>query len=307
MFMTAAIPTVRRQNALQRHWQVHGPGYLFLLPAVVLYGVFMLYPFLQSIWFSLTDWNGVTATKNFVGLKNYSTMFSDPLVGVSLGHNVIWIVIGTSVPLVIGLLLAVLVSGTRRGYNVFRTVFFLPQVLSPVIVGITWGWIFHPLFGVLNTVLENVGLGAWQRGWLGETDLALYAVLIAAMWAAIGFVFVILLAGLQNVSLDLLEAAEIDGANAWQKVWHVTVPQIASVMTVVATLLLVGGFSVFDIVFIMTQGGPANSTELIATYAYQQGFTQNNVGYSTALVTVMTALALVASVIFIRVRERTEA
>jgi len=286
---------------------MYGAGYLFLLPAVLLYAVFVLYPFVQSIYLSLTDWNGVSPTKNFVGLGNYLKMLSDPLVGLSLSHNVIWIIIGTVVPLMIGLLLAVLVSGTKWGYNLFRTAFFLPQVLSPVIVGITWGWIFHPLFGVLNTLLDKVGLASLQRGWLGEPSLALYAVLVAAMWAAVGFVFVILLAGLQNVSVDLLEAAEIDGANAWQKVWNVTVPQIANVMTVVATLLLVGGFSVFDIVWIMTQGGPANSTELLATYAYKQAFIQNKIGYGAALVTVMTALALVTSVVFIRIRERTEA
>ncbi|NJK44844.1 MAG: ABC transporter permease subunit, partial [Pleurocapsa sp. SU_196_0] len=295
----AIAQPIRRLTASERHWRTYGSGYLFLLPAALLYAVFVLYPFVQSIFLSLTDWNGVSAVKNFVGFENYAKMFSDPLVGLSLGHNLIWIVIGTVIPIVIGLLLAVLVSGTKRGYNVFRTAFFLPQVLSPVIIGITWGWIYHPLFGVLNTLLERVGLVGWQRGWLGETSLALYAVLIAAMWAAVGFVFVILLAGLQNVSVELLEAADIDGANAWQKVWNVIVPQLSNVLTVVATLLLIGGFSVFDIVFIMTQGGPANSTQLLATYAYQQAFIQNKIGYGAALVTVMTLLALTASVVFI--------
>jgi ABC-type sugar transport system permease subunit len=136
--------------------------------------------------------------------------------------------------------------------------------------------------------------------------LALYAVLAAAIWAEIGFVFVIFLAGLQNVSRDLLEAALIDGANAWQQFWNVTIPQLANVLTTVTVLLLIGGFSVFDIVFIMTGGGPANSTELIATYTYKQAFTQNQVGYAAALSLVLTAISLIASVIFIRVRERGE-
>lgn len=296
----------RRTTSFRKFWRKHGTGYLFLLPALLVYAAFMLYPFVQSIHFSLTSWNGLSPNKPFIGLRNYTQMLSDPLVWSSLQHNLVWVVIGTVVPIAVGLFLAVLVSTTRRGYTLFRTAYFLPHVLSPVIIGITWGWIYNPLFGVLNVMLGKVGLASLQRGWLGEPSLALHAVLAAAIWATIGFVFVILLAGLQNVSVDLLEAAEIDGASAWQKFWNVTVPQMANVLTVVTTLLLIGGFSVFDLVFIMTGGGPANSTELIATYAYKQAFTQNNIGYGAALTTVMTLIALVASIIFIRVRERTE-
>jgi ABC-type sugar transport system permease subunit len=183
----------------------------------------------------------------------------------------------------------------------------MPQVLSTVVIGIIWNWIYNPIFGILNEVLDAVGLEDLSRGWLGDPDIALYAVLIAAIWATIGFVFVILLAGLQNVSKDLLEAATVDGANVWQRFWNVTVPQMASVLNVVIALLLIGGFSVFDIVFVMTGGGPANATEVLATYTYKEAFTQNNVGYASAIAVVITVISLIASVTFIRLRERQEA
>jgi ABC-type sugar transport system permease subunit len=292
--------------AVRKNWRKYSVGYLFLLPAAILYGIFMIYPFVQSVYLSLTDWDGAQPVKHFVGLRNFQTLIQDPLVWTSLGHNLIWVVIGTIVPIVIGLLLAVLLWSRPRGFTIFRTIYFMPQVLPAVVIGIVWSWIYNPVFGLLNQALTAVGLDSWTHGWLGEPSLALYAVLAAAIWAEIGFVFVIVLAGLQNVSRELLEAALIDGANAWQQFWHVTIPQLANVLTTVMVLLLIGGFSVFDIVFIMTGGGPANSTELIATYTYKQAFTQNQVGYAAALSLVLTAISLIASVILIRVRERGE-
>ncbi|MDQ4045324.1 MAG: sugar ABC transporter permease [Chloroflexota bacterium] len=289
---------------MRRHWGAYRAGYLFLLPALALYAMFMIYPFFQSIYLSLTDWNGADAVKNFVGLENYRNLWSDDLLWRSLWHNVIWVVIGTLGPLILGFLLAVLLAARPKGFTLFRTVYFMPQVLSPVIIVIVWGWIYNPLFGILNKGLEAAGLEAWTRGWLGDPDFALYAVLVAAMWAQTGFVFVIFLAGLQNVSRDLIEAATLDGANAWQRFRDVTLPQMANVVNVVAALLLIGGFNVFDIIFVMTGGGPANSTEVIATYAYTEAFRLNNVGYASTLTIVMTVITLVASILFIRLRER---
>lgn len=295
-----------RAGGFQRHWVRYRAGYLFLLPAAVLYALFMIYPFFQAIYLSFTSWNGATADKPWVGLDNYRQLVDDSLLWDALKNNVIWVVIGTMGPLAVGFLLAVLLAGKPRGFTLFRTAFFLPQVLSSVIIGIVWGWIYNPLFGILNVGLDRIGLENVSRGWLGDPDWALYAVLAAAMWAETGFVFVVFLAGLQNVSKDLLEAATLDGANGWRRFWDVIVPQMANVVTVVAALLLIGGFSVFDLIFVMTGGGPANASEVIATYAYKEAFTQNHVGYASTLTLVMTAITLVASVVFIRFRERGE-
>lgn len=304
MSLAYPIDAGNRSGQFRKHWVRYRAGYLFLLPAFVLYALFMIYPFFQAIYLSLTDWNGAEPVKNFVGLANYRTLWSDSLLWDALRHNLIWVTIGTIGPLAVGFLLAVLLSGRPRGFTLFRTAYFLPQVLSPVVIGLVWSWIYNPLFGVLNVGLDRIGLEAWSRGWLGDPQWALYAVLVASMWAEVGFVFVVFLAGLQNVNRDLIEAATLDGANAWRRFWDVTVPQMANVVTVVAALLLIGGFSAFDIIFVMTGGGPANATDVIATYAYTEAFTQNNVGYASAITLVMTAITLVASVVFIRFRER---
>jgi ABC-type sugar transport system permease subunit len=290
-----------------RHWNRYRAGYIFLLPSLVLYAIFMIYPFFQSIYLSFTDWNGATTTKNFIGLDNFRELVHDDLLWKSLQHNLIWVVIGTLGPLIVGFLLAVLLASKPKGFTLFRTAYFMPQVLSPVIIGIVWGWMYNPLFGIFNKGLDSIGLESVSRGWLGDPDFALYAVLLAAMWAETGFVFVVLIAGLQNVSRDLIEAATLDGANAWRRFWDVTLPQMANVVTVVAALLLIGGFSVFDIIFVMTGGGPANATDVIGTYAYTEAFTQNNVGYASTLTLIMTVITLIASVIFIRIRERGDA
>jgi len=290
-----------------RYWRRYRAGIVFVLPALILYLAFMVYPFFRSIYFSFTSWNGVTAVKEWIGLGNYRELLGDDLLWLSLRHNLIWVTIGTIAPIAIGMWLAILLWRRPKGFTLFRTIFFMPQVLSTVIIGIIWNWIYNPVFGILNKALDAVGLEDISRGWLGDPDIALYAVLVAAIWATIGFVFVIFLAGLQNVSKDLLEAATIDGANAWQRFWNVTVPQMANVINVVVALLLIGGFNVFDVVFVMTQGGPANATEVIATYTYKEAFTQNHVGYASTLALVMTVISLIASVAFIRLRERGDA
>ena len=284
----------------------HRAGLLFVLPALLLYLVFMVWPFLQTIYFTFTDWNGVNPVKRWVGLANYRALVGDPLLWQALRNNLTWVVIGTIAPMAIAFLLAVLLWRQPRGFLVFRTVYFMPQVLSAVVIAIICGWIYNPMFGILNKGLDAVGLGAVSRGWLGDPTVALYAVLAAAIWAEVGFVFVIFLAGLQGVSRDLVEAATIDGANAWQRFWHVVVPEMSNVVNVVTALLLIGGFNVFDIIFVMTGGGPANATEVIATYTFEQAFTQNRVGYAATLSLVMTLISLVASVTFIRLRERGE-
>ena len=300
--------TAPSMSRIARHWARNRAGYLFVLPASLLYAVFMIYPFGRSIYFTFIEWNGADPVKTWVGLDNYRELIHDSLFWKALQHNVIWVIVGTIAPMVIGMLLAMLLWTRPKGFILFRTVYFMPQVLSSVVIALIWSWVYNPIFGILNKSLDSIGLESWSRGWLGDTTYALYAVLGAAIWAEIGFVFVVFLAGLQNVSRDLLEAATLDGANIWQRFRNVTIPQMANVINVVTALLLIGGFAVFDIVVAMTpDGGVNNSTEVIATYAYSQAFTLNRVGYASTLSLVMTVITLVASVLFILLRERKDA
>jgi raffinose/stachyose/melibiose transport system permease protein len=276
----------------------------FISPALLLYLVFMLYPFLTTVYLSFTNWNGATEGSDFVGLSNYARMLGDAAVLQAFWNNVIWVVIGTVSPVVIGLLLAIILWSGARGSIFFRTVYFLPFVLPLVVVAIVWQWIYHPLFGPLNRLLDAVGLEQVSRGWLGEPGTALYAILISAIPGAVGFIVVVLYASLQSVDLSQVEAAMIDGANWFQRAWHIVIPQIAPAITMVTSITLIGGFAVFDNVFVMTGGGPGHASEVLATYTYSSAFQQNQAGYGSALAMLITFLSLIAAVVFVRVRER---
>ena len=283
-----------------------GIGLAFVAPALLIYLYFVIQPFLYSIYYSLTDWDGAQATKNFIGLANYRDLLFDELLWQALYHNLIWVVVGTISPIVIALLLGTLLWGKVRGRVVFRTVYFVPVVLSDVVIAIIWNWIYHPLFGAANQVLRAVGLGGLARGWLGDPVWALPSLLVAAIWSYYGFCFVVIMAGLQSVAVDLVEAATIDGANAWQRFRHVILPELRHVLTMITAFTLIGGFNVFGIVFVMTQGGPGTATQVIATYTYRKAFQEAQMGYGAALSMVMTLLSLVATYIFIRLRERNQ-
>ena len=231
-------------------------------------------------------------------------MFTDPETWHALSNNVIWIVVGTAAPMIIGLLIALLLWTTRRGAGIYRLAFFLPFVLPGVAIGIVWGWIYDPVSGWLNRALEAVGLDSLARGWLGDPDLALYAVLATAVWAYSGFVIIIFLSALRNVDIELVDASRIDGANASQRLWFIMLPQIMPVFLMVLTLTLVGGFSVFDIIFIMTGGGPADATNVLGTYAYTQAFQLSRIGYGTTLALLITVLSIPFAVALNRLQRR---
>src|ERR687893_1845757 len=290
------VPALHREKAVY--------GALFVVPALLIYLVFMIYPFLNTIYLSFTNWNGIAPDKEWVGLSNYVRIFQEGPALQAFVNNIVWVIIGTIAPVVLGLFEALLVWSGARASLLFRTLFFLPFVLPLVVVGIVWQWIYHPLFGVLNSVLDAIGLDSLSRGWLADPHVALYAVLIAAIWGATGFCFLILHAALQNVDISTVEASMIDGANWFQRARNVIIPQIAPQLTMVTAVTLIGGFAVFDIVFVMTGGGPGNASEVLATYTYKTAFQQNQAGYGSALAMLITLLSLVSAVVFVRLRER---
>jgi len=279
-------------------------GLLLVAPVVIMTVVFFVFPMISALYYSVVDFDGIDPTPEFVGLDNFREMFTDPETWHALSNNAIWIVLGTAAPLVIGLLIAMLIWSVRGGSVLYRLVFFLPYVLPGVAIGIVWSWIYDPVSGWFNRVLSAVGLGEFQRGWLGEPDTALYAVLATAIWATCGFVIVIILSALQNVDTELVDASRIDGANSSQRLWYIILPQIMPVFLMVLTLTLVGGFSVFDIIFVMTGGGPADATNVIGTYAYTQAFQLSRIGYGTTLALLITVLSVPFAVALNRLQRR---
>ncbi|SDC71641.1 raffinose/stachyose/melibiose transport system permease protein [Geodermatophilus telluris] len=279
-------------------------GVLLVAPAVVLMSVFLVFPVLNAVYYVFVDFDGLDTTPPFVGLDNFTELARDRDMWAAAWNNVIWIVLGTIGPLVLGLAMALLLWGVRRGSTFYRVVFFLPYVLPQVAVGVVWGWIYAPTRGWLNRGLEAVGLGGLARGWLGDPHTALYAVLGTAIWTATGFVFVIVLAALRNVAAELVDAAMLDGASYLQRLRYVVLPQIMPVFLMVTALTLIGGFAVFDIVFVMTGGGPANATEVLGTYAYSNAFQLSRISYGTTLALVVTALAVPVAVWLNRLQRR---
>ncbi|GAA1446051.1 sugar ABC transporter permease [Leifsonia poae] len=279
-------------------------GILMVAPLMVLVIVFFLFPLGSAIYYSFVDFDGINPSPPFVGIDNYVRMFTDPEMWHALSNNLIWIVIGTISPLVIGLLYALLLWNVRRGSAFYRLAFFFPYVLPGIAIGIVWSWIYDPLNGWLNVALRAIGLESLTTGWLGNPDTALYAVLATAIWASTGFVMIIFLSALRNVDTELVEAARLDRANAAQRLWHIILPQIMPVFIMVTTITLVGGFSVFDIIFIMTGGGPANATNVLGTYAYTNAFQLNAISYGTTLAMLITVLSIPCAVFLNRLQRR---
>lgn len=279
-------------------------GIIFTIPLLVLVIVFFGFPLASSLYYSVIAYDGVTANPAFVGLANYVQMFTDSEVWHALGNNLIWIVIGTIAPLFLGLVFALLLWSVKRGSRFYRLALFFPYVMPGVAIGIAWSWIYDPLYGWLNTILRDVGLGFLATGWLGNPSTALYAVLVTAIWGASGFVMLIFLSALQNVDMELMDAARLDRTSVAQRVWHVVLPQITPVFIMVTTVTLVGGFSVFDIVFIMTSGGPDNASDVLGTYAFTNAFQLNNISYGTTIALLITALSIPCAVILNRIQRR---
>jgi raffinose/stachyose/melibiose transport system permease protein len=267
-------------------------GMLMVAPLMAMVVVFLLVPMGNAVYYAFVDFNGINPRPPWVGLSNFTELAGDPAVWAALQNNVIWLVVGTIGPLVAGLVLALLVWNVGRGSAWYRIAFFLPYVLPPVAVSVVWGWIYEPSRGWLNKALESVGLGSLAHGWLGDPDTALYAVLGTAVWATAGFVFIIILSALRNVDVDLVDAARLDGANSVQRVRYVVIPQIMPVFLMVTTITLLGGFSVFEFVFIMTGGGPAGATDVLGTVSYSSAFELNRISYGTALALVITVMAV---------------
>jgi len=270
----------------------------FLSPALILYGVFVIYPIVQSTRYSLYDWNGLEALDKFVGFDNFRRAFSDANFTAALRHNVILIVLSLAFQIPFALGLAMLLNTRIKGRAILRTLFFAPYVLSEVVTGVVWRQILRPK-GLLDQVMTTVGLGAHTQGWLCNPDVVLYALFFVISWKYFGFHMVIMLAGLQQIPKELGEAASIDGATSWQKFRYVTLPLLGPTIRVSGFLSIIGALQLFDLVWVTTKGGPIGSSSTMATYLYDQ-FRKSLFGYASAVSIVIFVLSLVVALLYQR-------
>lgn len=264
--------------------------WVFLLIPFAVEVFWVFWPAMNSFSLSLTQWNGIGPAEP-VGFQNYVDLANDPIFRTALRNNVIWVIGFGGLSVFGGLLLAVLLNRPGRGIGVYRSAIYLPMVFSLAVTGLFWRVLYQPE-GLVNASLGALGLGDLQRQWLADPKVALYAVLVAAVWRQVGYIMVLYLAGLKGVDPSLEEAAAVDGASRWQRFWQIVMPQLRGVNTVVFAVTVIDSLRTFDIVWAMTRGGPYNSTQLLSTYMFQQGFTLVNLGYGSAIAVVIFLLAI---------------
>ncbi|GAB2902699.1 carbohydrate ABC transporter permease [Streptomyces mayteni] len=287
---------------VRRHWSEH--GLVFTLPFLVVYALFLVWPLLSGIRMSLTNADIAGTQSDYIGFDNYAEALTDPDVWSSL-WNTLWFTVLSTVPLVVvGLVLALLAHHLRVVAWLWRLSWFAPFLLPSGVVCLLWLWVIYPTdFGFADQLLAEFGLHP-GIGWLTDTRYAMLSVVLTTIWWTVGFNFLLYLAALQSIPQHLYEAAELDGAGAWHRLRHITLPQLRSTTGVVLVLQLLASLKIFDQVYIMTGGGPDESTRPILQYVYQSGFTGYRIGYASAISYIFFALIVIVSLVQLRITRR---
>lgn len=303
----SAPASARRSRRVRQPWARHDGwlGYAFVLPTLILFTLFSVYPFARTIELSVTNWDGLSATWEWVGLANYLKAFSDDVWWLSLWHGVLFSVVALTLMQFLGLLLALAVNSRIRGAGIYQVIFYVPPILSGIVVAIIWKWIYDPMSGVLNAGISGVTGSTFIFPWLGDARTALWAVSLASVWQGVGYPFLLFLAGLQGIPEELYEAARVDGASAWQQLTRVTLPLMLPVIGTVSVLTFLGGMQIFNIVLAMTNGGPGYATEVPVLTIYRNAFGRTpNFGYASALSMIFGILLLIISLLSLRLTRR---
>ncbi|MEX2250665.1 MAG: sugar ABC transporter permease [Acidimicrobiia bacterium] len=271
----------------------------FLLPAVILYSVFVLYPITQSFRYSGFDWNGLEPLTNWVGFGNFQKAFADPLFIEAIRHNAIIIGLSLLLQIPFAVALAVLLSRNLKGKGLFRTMYFAPFVLSEVVTGVVWRQIYRPE-GLFDQILASVGGQGLTHEWLADPNIVLYSLFFVISWKYFGFHMVLILAGLQLIPTELEEAAAIDGATWWQGFRYVTLPLLGPTIRVSMFLSIIGALQLFDLIWVTTKGGPVNASSTMATYLVDWAFRRGQFGYASAVSVIVFGLSLIVALFYQR-------
>jgi raffinose/stachyose/melibiose transport system permease protein len=292
----AARPVAARRRRSRRKWLELG---VFVLPALSLYVVFVLFPIVQAAHYSLYSWNGLGELTDYVGLDNYRTAFGDEAFRGAIAHNATLVVLSLVVQFPLALGIAVMLNRPLRGRWLLRTIFFAPYVLSEAITAVIWLLMLQP-DGLVDRTFQAVGLGGLVQLWLADLDIVLYTMFVVITWKYLGFGIILLLAGLQGIPRELDEAAEIDGANALQRLRDITLPLLGPTIRIWAFLAIIGSIQLFDLIWIVTGGGPADASNTMATYMVDHGFRRYEFGFGSAVAVILFMVAFVFSLAYQR-------
>ena len=285
----------------------------FLLPALGLYALFVIYPYIQAMYISLTKWRGLTPKPTFVGLENFRELVGDEFFWNAMFNNLTYLAIIPIITISIALFLAFfLTHGKARFAKFYRIVFFFPQLMSLVALGVLWSFVYHPTIGILNGILESRFIvsiaqvfGFSQNfPWLGNPNTALYAIAVVVIWQSVGFYMVLFIAGMESIPVSYYEAATIDGANRWHLFWRITIPLLWDSIRTSLVFLAITATNMFAITQTMTQGGPNRSTDVLSFYVYERAFLNSRFGYATAVAIAMFALTLTLSLLTMSFTQR---
>ncbi|MGE6203896.1 carbohydrate ABC transporter permease [Guptibacillus hwajinpoensis] len=267
---------------------------LFTAPALIVYLVYVIYPILSTLGYSFYSWDG-TNDKTFIGLDNYIRLFNDSVFWTSLTNNA-WVVLtSVFVQIPLGMIMALMLFAPIRGIRLFSSVYFLPFLMSTVAIGLLWVYMFDPINGIINQIVNLLGFE--NVAWLSDENTSLIAILIVVVWQFSPFYMILFKAAMVGIGEELYESAQIDGANSWQKFFHITLPLLMPTIVSSSILAIVGSLKAFDIFYIMTGGGPNHATELMGTYMFKQAFINFNMGYASAIAFLMFLIALVVTVL----------
>ncbi|WP_336183914.1 carbohydrate ABC transporter permease [Bacillus sp. 205(2023)] len=270
--------------------------YLFLLPALV-FLLFVYIPIFENVFLSLFQWSSFSPEKTFIGLKNYVELFRDPVFYQALTNNVLYAVISIVCQVFGGLILAAVLEDklVRKWSPFFRTVFFLPVVISMTVIALLFDFIYNPETGLLNQLLQVIGLDQLTRAWLGEDSTAMLSVIFVSQWQSVGYIAMLYIVSIQKIPDELYEAARLDGAGKIQQFFHITIPQTKEMSFVAVVMTLTGAFTVFNEPYILTGGGPGNASEVLSTFLYKSAFTKDMMGYASAIATIVLLITLALS------------
>ena len=298
---TAPRAVVARRPRLSLARQEELLAYLFILPSLLGFVVFLVVPMVASLGISFYDWELLTPPQ-FVGLKNFATLFSDGVFRDVVVNTVYYTFGLVPLNLVVSLGLAVWLNTKLRGLMWYRTAFFLPVITVTVAVALIWRWMYEPRAGIIDAALRAIGLPG--PTWLGDPHWAMAAIIIMSVWKGFGYNMVLFLAGLQGIPVTIYEAAMIDGANAWQRFWKITLPLLSPMVFLAVVLTVISSFQVFDQAYVMTNGGPANATNTIVLYIYQNGFQYFRMGYASAIAWVLFGVIFIFTLAQMRLQGR---
>lgn len=273
--------------------------WLFLAFPLTLYVLWVIGPAFYTMYLSLTDWDGLSKPR-FVGLENFRTLFDDPVFMTSLMNNVKWLAIFIVIPVCLGLALAMILNKNIRGEKFFKASIYSPMILSPAVIGLIWGWMYDPSGGLINTTLTAVGLKSLTAGWLSDPKLVLYCIIAAAAWRHTGYVMVLYLTGLKGIHGSVIEAARVDGASGWKMFWHILLPMLKPSTIIVVVVTIIDSLRAFDMVNMMTQGGPFNSSNVLANFMYLEAFHNYRMGFGAAVAVILFLIMFVFIVIYLR-------